>query len=174
MKVVGAAAVFLLATVLLSVLACGGGSSQPTPGPTRTPVATATVEPTVTVTPTLTPTPTSTPSYNVYILEIDYKGNFMLAEADEYVAIINMGDTSVNMRDWILRDITDGAPYFRFPDYVLGDHSLIRVYTREYHPEWGGFRFNVDEGIWNNSHPDVAALYDADGNLVSQASYEIE
>lgn len=174
MRVARAVSVFLLGAALLSASACGGGSSQPAPRPTQVPEATATVVPTVTVTPTISITPTPTPTYEVYILEIDYKGDFMVCEADEYVAIINNGDTSINIKDWVLRDITDGTPYFRFPDYVLGHHNIIRVYTNEYDKEWGGFRFGEDEGIWNNSHPDVAALYDADGNMVSQASYEIE
>jgi hypothetical protein len=51
---------------------------------------------------------------------------------------------------------------------------MIRVYTKEYDSDWGGFRFDYDEGIWNNSQPDTAALYDRFGNLVSEATYEIK
>jgi hypothetical protein len=175
MKVVRTATVFLLCALLLSAFACGGGPpAQPPTQPTQEPAATATAEPTSTVTPTLTPTPTPTPTYEVYILEIDYLGKVLWGEPDEYVAIINNGDISININDWVLKDVTDGYPTFTFPDYVLGHHNIIRVYTKEYHPDWGGFRFDESEGVWNNTHPDTAALYDARGHLVSEASYEIE
>ena len=174
-KIVKAISVLLLGAFLLAAFACGGGSSSKPPvWPTQEPAATATAEPTLTVTPTQSTTPTPTPTYEVYILEINYKGNIAWDEPDEYVAIIKNGDQSINIEDWVLKDITDGYPSFRFEHYSFGHHNIIRVYTREYHEEWGGFRFDEKKGIWNNSHPDVAALYDDEGNLVSQASYEIE
>ena len=173
MRTVISIAILLLGMVVVSALACGGGSSSnPTPRPTQPPQATATAVPTATA--TLSPTPTATPSYEVRIYEIVYKGDVLRGEPDEYVVIMNYGDVDVNIYGWVLKDITDGSPYFTFPHYVFGKGEMIRVYTKEYDSDWGGFRFNEDEGIWNNSHPDVAALYDRFGNLVSEATYEIE
>ena len=172
-RIVRTVASLLLGIVVVSTLACGGGSSSShsTPRPTQPP-ATATAVPTATA--TLSPTPTATPSYSVKIYEIVYEGDLLTGEPDEYVVIMNYGDVDVNIYGWVLKDITDGSPSLTFPHYVFGSGEMIRVYTKEYDNDWGGFRFDVDEGVWNNSHPDVAALYDKGGYLVSEATYEIE
>jgi hypothetical protein len=173
MRIVRTAVSLLLGIFVVSTLACGGGSSShPTPRPTQPPSATATAE--LTATATLSTTPTATPSYSVKIYQIVYRGDVLRGEPDEYVVIMNYGDVDVNIYGWVLKDITDGYPSFTFPQFILGRGEMIRVYTKEYDTDWGGFRFNVDEGVWNNSHPDVAALYDRFGNLVSEATYEIE
>lgn len=174
MRVIWAIAIMLVTSLFLPLLACGDSTPPPKPTakPTQKPQATATAVPTATA--TLSPTPTATPSYSVRIYEVNYKGDPLTNEADEYVVIINTGTESVYMGEWVLKDITDGYPSFTFPHYYLEAKRMIRVYTKEYDEDWGGFRFNYDEGIWNNSHPDVAALYDKDGYLVSQATYEIK
>ena len=68
-------------------------------------------------------------------------------------------------------DITDGAPEFIFPSYMLGPGEAVRVYTNELHPELGGFSFQRGSAIWNNADPDTAGLYDDAGNLTSMKSY---
>ena len=108
---------------------------------------------------------------NVHITYIFYDGLVPHIESDEYVEITNLGDQPQDLTGCMLRDISDGYPIFTFPSYILAPGKSIRVYTNEYHPEWGGFSFEYSQAIWNNSEPDVAVLYDSQGKEVSRKSY---
>jgi len=111
------------------------------------------------------------PTHSVQITRIFYDGLVPRVESDEYVEITNLGDQSQDLADWVLEDISEGYPSFTFPPYILAPGESIRVYTNEYHPEWGGFSFEYSKAIWNNTEPDVAALYDSQGKEVSRKSY---
>ncbi len=108
---------------------------------------------------------------NVQITYIFYDGLVFRAESDEYVEITNLGDQTQDLTDWELKDISEGYPSFIFPSCILAPGKSIRVYTDEYHPEWGGFSFEYGRAIWNNNEPDVAVLYDKQGKEVSRRSY---
>ncbi len=108
---------------------------------------------------------------NIRITYIFYDGLVFRVESDEYVEITNLGDQPQDLAEWELRDISEGYPSFTFPSYILAPGENIRVYTNEYHPEWGGFSFEYSRAIWNNSEPDVAVLYDNQGEEVSRKSY---
>jgi len=108
---------------------------------------------------------------NVQITYIFYDGVVPRTESDEYVEIANLGDTSQDLKGWVLKDISEGYPSFTFPSYVLASGAKIRVYTNETHSEWGGFSFRYGKAIWNNTDPDWAALYNAQGQEVSRKSY---
>ena len=85
--------------------------------------------------------------------------------------IVNLGEELVDLNGWVLMDILDGFPLFTFPSFILQSGRRIRVYTNETHPEYGGFSFGYRKAIWNNSDPDTAALFDANGREVSRKSY---
>jgi len=108
---------------------------------------------------------------NVQITYIFYDGVVYRTESDEYVEITNLGDTSQDLEGWVLKDISEGYPSFTFPSYVLAPGAKIRVYTNEIHSEWGGFSFRYGKAVWNNTDPDWAALYNAQGQEVSRKSY---
>ncbi len=108
---------------------------------------------------------------NVQITYIFYDGLVFRAESDEYVEITNLGDQPQDLEHWSLMDISEGYPLFTFPSYILAPGEKIRVYTNEYHPEWGGFSFEYGRAIWNNSEPDIAALYNTQSEEISQKSY---
>ena len=108
---------------------------------------------------------------NVQITKIFYDGLVYRVESDEYVEITNLGSEPQDLAGWVLKDISEGYPSFTFPHYVLTPGAAIRVYTNEIHPEWGGFSFGYGKAIWNNTDPDVAALYNAQGQEVSRKSY---
>ena len=108
---------------------------------------------------------------NVQITYIFYDGVVPRTESDEYVEITNLGNTSQDLGGWVLKDISDGYPSFTFPSYVLAPGAKMRVYTNEIHSEWGGFSFGYGKAIWNNTDPDWAALYNAQGQEVSRKSY---
>ena len=108
---------------------------------------------------------------NVQITYIFYDGLVPYVESDEYVEITNLGDQPQELTGCVLMDISEGYPSFTFPSYILAPGKSIRVYTNECHPEWGGFSFEYSQPIWNNSEPDVAVLYDNQGNEISRKSY---
>ncbi len=111
------------------------------------------------------------PAPDVQITYIFYDGLVPRAEADEYVEITNLGNQPQDLADWVLKDISEGYPSFTFPSYILAPDKSIRVYTNEYHPEWGGFSFEYGRAIWSNNEPDVAVLYNREGREVSRKSY---
>ena len=154
----------------------------PTHTPTPTPTPTPTIEPTPTpepsATPTLIRTPTPLPTEttipvgqsDVRIACIFFDGVMPNSESDEYVEIVNEGDTAQGLSGWRLIDKEDG-PEFEFPSWMLGPGESIRVYTNEIHPEWGGFSYESGRAIWNNNDPDTAELFDQLGDLVSTMTY---
>jgi len=125
------------------------------------------------VSPPSPPTPTPTPSgvSNVQRTRIFYDGLVPRVESDEYVEITNLGTETVNLAGRVLKDISEGYPSFTFPSYILQPGKSVRVYTNEVHPEYGGFSFGYGKAIWNNTEPDTAALYNAQGQEVSRKSY---
>ena len=71
-----------------------------------------------------------------------------------------------------------GAAYYDDEDCiqrspcVLEPHHGTRIYTAEVHPEYGGLTFHYHPGdIWNNLEPDIAVLYNSNGEEVSRRSY---
>jgi hypothetical protein len=119
------------------------------------------------------PEPTVPPegASEVWIDCIFYDGMVYRVESDEYVQITNFSTVAQDLAGWRLVDISEGSPSLVFPPFILGPGDSIRVYTNEYHPEWGGFSFAHGQAVWNNEEPDVAALYDAQGQEVSRKSY---
>ena len=144
-----------------------GGNVSPTalPTPVPTPIATPTPVPTPTI------AATSTGTSNLSIECIFFDGVVSGTESDEYVRIVNAGETSVDLSDWSLKDVADGSPTFTFPGYTIAPNETIRVYTNEVHSESGGFSFGRGSSIWANSAPDTAALFNAQGQEVSRKSY---
>jgi hypothetical protein len=102
---------------------------------------------------------------------IFYDGLVYRTEADEYVQISNHGSEAVGITGWVLKDISEGYPIFTFPLRVLQPGDVIRVYTNEAHPEWGGYSFQSKKAVWNNTDPDTAALYNQDNQEVCRKSY---
>lgn len=164
----------LIGCTLLGGAACGGGVTPNPPPRFPTPTPSPSVVPTETSVP-LTPSPTFTWSleiaYYVKIRYIKYDGDMPFSEADEYVSIRNEGSEPINLEGWVLKNITEGNATFTFPFFILDPDSTCRVYTDQFHEDWGGLRFKSKVPIWNNSYPDVAALYDSRGNLISERSY---
>ena len=108
---------------------------------------------------------------DVQIACIFFDGAVARYESDEYVEIVNLGNAPQDLDGWALEDIADGRPRFVFPSRVLEPGAIVRVYTDQDHPEWGGLSFGSGSAIWNNGDPDEAGLFDEAGSLVSRKSY---
>jgi micrococcal nuclease len=116
-------------------------------------------------------TPAQSGTSNIQITLIFYDGVVPTRESDEYVEITNVGDESVDIMGWVLKNVSEGYPSFTFPSHILQPGQSIRVYTNEIHPEYGGFSFGRNSAIWSNNEPDIAALYNPHGEEVSRKSY---
>ncbi len=124
-------------------------------------------------------------SYPVQVTYIHYKGTlfppdppkgfcYKRVEPDEYVVIKNLSECEVELTGWTLKNISKPSPQFKFPPGVILPGGIIRVYTDEVHPETGSLTFFYGTGdIWSNDNPDIAVLYDAQGNEVSRKSYTL-
>lgn len=141
------------------------------PGVPKAPALTTTSTSTTSATTTSLPTTPANTGANVQITKIFFDGLVPSVESDEYVEITNLGNTSVDLKGWVLKDVADGYPSFTFPSFALQPGKSIRVYTNEVHPEYGGFTFNYGKAIWNNTSPDTAALFNAQGQEMSRKSY---
>ena len=78
-----------------------------------------------------------------------------------------------------MRDVTDGAAIFTFPNSEIKPGQRLRIYTNELHPEWtgfqsGGFSFGaLGNQVWDNdiAQYDIAGLFNAGGNEIGRAGY---
>ena len=178
----------LLLTILLVYTGCSSTASpttsppttqaptqeEPTSETTQTPSSTQTPTPAPTPTPSSTPTPTPPPVQTttaIQITKIFYDGLVPRSESDEYIEITNHGSAPVDLKGWVIKDISEGYPSLTFPSYVLQAGKSVRVYTNEIHQEYGGFSFGSGKAVWNNSSPDTAVLYNAQGQEISRKSY---
>lgn len=100
------------------------------------------------------------------------------SERDEYVEIINAGDAPQELSGWKLKELRGQddkiRAIFEFPSWALGPGEVIRVYTNEIHPEWGGFSFERGVAIWNNDVVDTAQLFDENDQLIDSESYNLD
>jgi len=111
---------------------------------------------------------TSTISVEIVYVHYDAEGNDNYNLNDEYVVIKNVGDVSVDLKGWVLKDEAEHT--FTFPSIILEPGETVIVYSgsgvnsnKELY--WGSSR-----AIWNNNG-DTAFLYDTDGNLIDSYSW---
>ena len=101
-------------------------------------------------------------------MHYDAYGNDNYNLNDEYVVIKNVGDYSVNLEGWILKD--EAGHTFVFPSITLDPGETVTIYSgsgvnADNELYWGSSR-----AIWNNDG-DTAFLYDANGNLIDIYSW---
>ncbi|MBP0031743.1 MAG: lamin tail domain-containing protein [Roseofilum sp. Belize BBD 4] len=107
----------------------------------------------------------------VAIAEIGYKGQIKGSQSDEYIAIANHSDKSVDLSGW--KVLSSGRnKEFIFPESTsLASGQTIRVYTDQINQESGGFSFEYNSALWNDQGG-TGKLFDAQGNEVSSYSYQ--
>lgn len=147
------------ALAVVALVACGGGSdSSPTPDAAGNAAAAV-------------PQAVAASDQQMVIECIFFDGRIYRTEADEYVQLLNMGDTPVDLEGWRVVNATDGAPSFTFPSHTVMPGDRVRVYNNQDHLIWGDFSFHGSFQVWRNRRPDVAALFNPQGQEVSTRTY---
>jgi hypothetical protein len=157
---------------------CAGVStSTPTMTPTSTSTPTktptqVTIIPTRTFTrtPTNTRTPTAFPTAlpgNVVINEYlprpasDWNGNGEANSRDEYIELINMGTTAINLQGWKLDDMADsGSSPYTLPNLILPPYGIALYYASE-------------TGISLSDGGDTVRLLKPDGHTADLHNYAV-
>ena len=87
-------------------------------------------------------------------------------ENGEYLRIRNTGDENISLNDWRVED--EAGTGYTFEDGRIDAGESIRLYT-----DYGDAEFNWDRGlaVWS-MNGDTAYIYDEDGELVAEESYE--
>jgi hypothetical protein len=145
----------------------------PVPTDTRTPTYTPTVisPPTDTPTPRLptstptlrppTDTPIPAPSTDTPVLAPAKVIIVTVNKGDEYVDIRNIGDLAQDLTGWIL--LSEKGDQACTLAGVLGSGETLRIWAQSKDADKGGYNCGFDTSIWNNSEPDPAVLYNAQG-----------
>jgi hypothetical protein len=110
-------------------------------------------------------------SVNVIINTIFYEGDPKKNEANEFVEVQSLENAPVEMEGWVLKNANRPEVTFTFPEYILQPGNSVRVYTNEVHPEYGGFTFHSDQGLWGGSDNVTAILYDSAGDELTQRTF---
>ncbi len=139
---------------------------QPTvkPSPTLKPMATPTPQPTETPTPTPTEKPTMAPTATPTLVSGPLVLIKRVDKVAEYVDLENRGNQPQDLTGWRL--VSENGNQVCYLAGVIQPGETLRVWTRN--PNGGGYNCGFEGNIWNNDKPDPAALYDAQGVLVSR------
>ncbi|MBI1241744.1 MAG: hypothetical protein GC195_09440 [Nostoc sp. RI_552] len=114
---------------------------------------------------------TITVTKDVTISRLVYKGEVKRTQADEYIEITNLGNSTADISGWKITSAGSAKQVFTFPQgTILEGGKNFRVYTNQEHSESGGFSFGSKTAIWNDAG-DEAKLFDAQGNNVSTFAY---
>jgi len=82
----------------------------------------------------------------------------------EYVDIQNLGNSVVDLAGWVL--VSEKGNQSCNLAGVINAGEILRIWAAN--SEGGGFNCGFGTTIWNNSEPDPAVLYNAQGEVVSR------
>lgn len=80
--------------------------------------------------------------------------------------IRNIGNEAQDLNGWQL--LSERGSQNCVLSGALGPGQSLRIWAMSSDAGQGGFNCGFGENIWNNSEPDAAILYDAQGNEVSR------
>lgn len=104
------------------------------------------------------------------ICDIRHTGLVPQSEADEYVELTNSGHGHADISGWKLSANEDAQVFVFPPSTTLRVGEVIRVYTNQDHPEYGGFSFRAGQAIWSATGG-VGRLLDAQDHEVARFAY---
>jgi hypothetical protein len=128
----------------------GTGTPTPVVWPSDTPVVT-----TATEVPTLPPEVGG----DVIIVEVNKLG--------EWVTLGNMGVSPIDLTGWKIVS-ENGSETCDLVDLVLTPEQDLRIWTMAQNAQPGDATCDRSAGMWSDTEPDAAALYNAQGQLVDR------
>lgn len=148
-------------------------TASPTPAlsPTDTPRPTETPSPTPTspTSPLETPTVGPTPTFPSSVLPTPEGGSItidLVEKISEYVFIFNEGEQAQDLEGWVLVSDRGDESCPLSGTLEPGDGMLIWALAEDEQEE--GYNCGLETEMWDDEEEDIALLYDADGQLVSQ------
>jgi len=112
-----------------------------------------------------TPTPTSIPEgARVLINEFlphpkyDWNGDGKFTSDDEYMELINVGTTMINLEGWLLDDIEEGSTPYELPDINLAPGEALAF-------------FRAETRISLSDNGDSVRLLSPNGEIIDERSY---
>ena len=134
---------------------------------TAIPSATNTLQLSSTPEPSITPQPpiaTLTPIVTLTPVEGAFVTIFVVNKDTEYVDLKNMGNQPQDLAGWRL--VSEKGNQSCNLSGVVQPNAILRVWSNN--PNGEGFNCNFGNNIWNNSEPDPAVLYNAQGIEVAR------
>ena len=103
-------------------------------------------------------------------IEINYdaRGNDNMNLNDEYVMLENIGNGSIDINSWTIKD--SGTSIYKFGRYILEPGSTIYLFTGSGSDGEGRFYWGSSRSIWNNDS-DTLYLRDREGLLIEIYNY---
>ncbi len=109
------------------------------------------------------------PNASIVIVDIFYDGLVPNTEADEYIEIMNVGDTAVNLQNWRINADDEGQDFI-FPSYDIQAGERCRIFTNQLDNQNCSFSFASGTPIWANSG-ECGYLYDPSNQLITKLCY---
>jgi micrococcal nuclease len=86
----------------------------------------------------------------------------------EFVVIKNIGEKTINLQNWSIKD--QATHFYYFKAITLEPQESLIIYTGEGFDSGNKLFWNSKTPIWNNAG-DIAYLFDANGDLVTFVSF---
>jgi micrococcal nuclease len=109
-------------------------------------------------------------SGHILLLKFNYnaEGNDDENLNDEYIILQNIGDASLNMTGWTIKD--EGGNIFTFPEYMLPTDEVVMLHTGSGSNTENEIFWNKKGAVWNNNG-DALYLRDEEEKLVLYSEY---
>jgi len=101
-------------------------------------------------------------------INYDARGNDNMNLNDEYVMLENIGNGSIDINSWTIKD--SGTSIYKFGRYILEPGSTIYLFTGSGNDGEGRFYWGSSRSIWNNDS-DTLYLRDREGLLIEIYNY---
>lgn len=101
-------------------------------------------------------------------INYDARGNDNMNLNDEYVMLENIGNDSIDIKGWTVKD--SGTSIYKFGRYFLEPGSTIYLFTGSGSDGEGRFYWGSSRPIWNNDS-DTLYLRDREGLLIEIYNY---
>lgn len=113
----------------------------------------------------------ATPRSTVVFSAVQYMPRLDGDQLNEYVEIINLSDTALDLAGWTLQDRDDAGQSYELPSCVLAPNTPFRIYTGSLPQGVDGIALGRQAALWNNNEPDYIELLHTNGWRMATTSY---